>query len=478
MTDIHYISTRGDAKKGGRDALGFEEALLTGLARDGGLYLPNAYPRFEAGELDAMAAMPYAEVAARVMAKFTCKDMGFDALLRLCRDAYAGFSAPEITPLKRINDQIYLCELFHGPTIAFKDIAMQVLARLFDVALAKQGRRAVILGATSGDTGSAALEAFKGRDMVDIFILYPDGRVSPVQEQQMTSVIAEGAYAVAVSGDFDACQDIVKRLFGDLALRDNLGLSAVNSINWARLMPQIVYYVVSVLALKQQGQQGREVSFAVPTGNFGNIFAGYVAMQMGLPIKRLICASNRNDILARFFEGGVMERRTVEPSLSPSMDIQVSSNFERLMFELLGRDGAMTRALMEEFAATGKFTLSRDMVSDDIDVFWGFRADDAETLAEIARTWAESAILLDPHSAVGVAAARTYSASHASHDELVVALACADAAKFPDAVEKATRMRPPLPPHLADLMTRKTQKLTAAPTAEAVAELIESKKRG
>ncbi len=467
MTEIHYISTRG-----GGDALGFEEALLTGLARDGGLYLPHAYPRFEAGELDAMAAMPYAEVAARIMAKFTGKDMGFDALLRLCQDAYAGFSAPEITPLKRINDQIYLCELFHGPTIAFKDIAMQVLARLFDVALEKQGKRAVILGATSGDTGSAALEAFKGREMVDIFILYPDGRVSPVQEQQMTSVIAEGAYAVAVAGDFDACQDIVKRLFGDLALRDRLGLSAVNSINWARLMPQIVYYVVSVLALRGQG---REISFAVPTGNFGNIFAGYVAMRMGLPIKRLICASNRNDILARFFEGGVMERRAVEPSLSPSMDIQVSSNFERLMFELLGRDGAMTRGLMEEFAATGKFTLSRDMVRDDIDLFWGFRADDAETLAEIARTWAESTILLDPHSAVGVAAARAYGTSH---DELVVALACADAAKFPDAVEKAVGMRPPLPPHLADLMTRKTQKLTAKPEPKAVATLIENKKRG
>ena len=467
MTEMHYISTRG-----GGDALGFEEALLTGLARDGGLYLPHTYPRFAAGELDAMAAMPYPEVAARIMAKFTGADMGFDALLRLCQDAYAGFSAPEITPLKRINEQIYLCELFHGPTIAFKDIAMQVLARLFDVALAKQGKRAVILGATSGDTGSAALEAFKGREMVDIFILYPDGRVSPVQEQQMTSVIAEGAYAVAVAGDFDACQDIVKRLFGDLALRDNLGLSAVNSINWARLMPQIVYYVVSVLALRGQG---REISFAVPTGNFGNIFAGYVAMQMGLPIKRLICASNRNDILARFFAGGVMERRAVEPSLSPSMDIQVSSNFERLMFELLGRDGAMTQALMEEFAATGKFTLSRDMVRDDIDVFWGFRADDAETLAEIARTWAESKILLDPHSAVGVAAARAYGTSH---DELVVALACADAAKFPDAVEKAVGMRPPLPPHLADLMTRKTRKLTAKPEPKAVATLIENKKRG
>ena len=248
MTDIKYVSTRG-----GGDALGFEEALLAGLARDGGLYLPNAYPRFEAGELDAMADMPYTEVAARVMAKFTGADMGFDALLHLCQDAYQGFSVHEITPLKRINERIYLCELFHGPTIAFKDIAMQVLARLFDIALAKQGKRAVILGATSGDTGSAALEAFKGREMVDIFILYPDGRVSPVQEQQMTSVIAEGAYAVAVCGDFDVCQDIVKSLFGDLAWRDRLGLSAVNSINWARLMPQIVYYVVSVLALKEQG---------------------------------------------------------------------------------------------------------------------------------------------------------------------------------------------------------------------------------
>jgi threonine synthase len=348
---------------------------------------------------------------------------------------------------------------------------MQVLSRLFDQALARQGRRAVILGATSGDTGSAALEAFRDRQMVDIFILYPDGRVSPVQEQQMTSVIADGAYAVAVEGDFDDCQSIVKTLFGDLDFRDRIGLSAINSINWARLMPQMVYYVTSALAL---GGLERPVSFSVPTGNFGNIFAGYAVMKMGLPVHKFICASNRNDILARFFDHGVMERRTVEPSLSPSMDIQVSSNFERLMFELLDRDGDHTRALMERFSATGQFTLTRDMVNDDIDLFSGFRCDDEATLAEIARTWKDDGILMDPHSAVGLAAARE---AAKTDDHQIVALACAHPAKFPDAVEKATGIRPELPDHLRDLMQRPHQNINASASSHEVAALIDSKKR-
>ena len=463
---MQYISTRG------QDApISFADALLAGLARDGGLYLPTEWPQFADGELMAMASMPYAEVAARIMAKFTGDDLSFDELLGISQNAYATFSADEVTPLTRINDQIHLCELYHGPTIAFKDVAMQVLSRLFDYELKKRGSKAVILGATSGDTGSAALEAFRGRNMVDIFILYPDGRVSPVQEQQMTSVIADGAHAVAVAGDFDDCQAIVKSLFGDLAFRDHVGLSAINSINWARLMPQIVYYVTSVLAL---GGLEKPISFAVPTGNFGNIFAGYAAMKMGLPIKQFICASNCNDILTRFFDTGVMERRMVEPSLSPSMDIQVSSNFERLMFELLGRDGAQTRDIMTRFNNTGQFTLTRDMMASDINMFSGFRCDDAATLNEISQTWRNDGIMVDPHSAIGLAAGRE---AAKSSDDQIVALACAHPAKFPDAVEKATGIRPELPPHLADLMERPHQRLTAAATTDAVAGLIQNHSR-
>ncbi len=463
---MQYISTRG------QDApISFADALLAGLARDGGLYLPTEWPQFADGELMAMASMPYAEVAARIMAKFTGDDLSFDELLGISQNAYATFSADEVTPLTRINDQIHLCELYHGPTIAFKDVAMQVLSRLFDYELKKRGSKAVILGATSGDTGSAALEAFRGRNMVDIFILYPDGRVSPVQEQQMTSVIADGAHAVAVAGDFDDCQAIVKSLFGDLAFRDHVGLSAINSINWARLMPQIVYYVTSVLAL---GGLEKPISFAVPTGNFGNIFAGYAAMKMGLPIKQFICASNCNDILTRFFDTGVMERRMVEPSLSPSMDIQVSSNFERLMFELLGRDGAQTRDIINRFNNTGQFTLTRDMMASDINMFSGFRCDDAATLNEISQTWRNDGIMVDPHSAIGLAAGRE---AAKSSDDQIVALACAHPAKFPDAVEKATGIRPELPPHLADLMERQHQRLTAAATTDAVAGLIQNHSR-
>jgi threonine synthase len=293
-----------------------------------------------------------------------------------------------------------------------------------------------------------------------------------VQEQQMTSVIANGAYAVAVGGDFDDCQAVVKSLFGDLDFRDQVGLSAINSINWARLMPQIVYYVTSTLAL---GGLERPLTFAVPTGNFGNIFAGYAAMKMGLPVKRFICASNRNDILTRFFDTGKMERRMVEPSLSPSMDIQVSSNFERLMFELLGRDGDQTRDIMNRFSQSGEFTLTRDMMGSDIDLFTGFRCDDAATLDEIGQTWRNDGIMVDPHSAIGLAAARAATAT--SDDDHIVALACAHPAKFPDAVEKATGIRPELPPHLADLMERPHQRMTIAATADAVADLITEHKR-
>ncbi|MGB2492796.1 MAG: threonine synthase, partial [Candidatus Puniceispirillum sp.] len=335
---MQYISTRGND-----GPLGFEDALLSGLARDGGLYLPTAWPRFTIDEIRAMQGLSYTELAGRIMAPFCDGEVDQAELTAMARDAYAGFDDPAIAPLVKLNDDIHVLELFHGPTIAFKDYAMQFLACAFDRALQAHGKQAVILGATSGDTGSAALEAFQGRAAVDVFILFPEGRVSPVQQRQMTSIDAPGVHAVAVPGDFDVCQDIVKTLFNEHEFRDTVNLSAVNSINWARLMPQIVYYFTSAIAL---GAPDKPVAFCVPTGNFGNVFAGWVAMQMGLPVQRFIVSSNRNDILTRFFVDGKMQRRDVHPSLSPSMDIQVSSNFERLLFELLGRDGQKTASYM------------------------------------------------------------------------------------------------------------------------------------
>ena len=468
---MRYISTRG-----GDGPVGFEDALLAGLARDGGLYLPAEWPVLDLSEWAALKGKSYQEVAAAIMARFTDGEIDGAEMLAMAKDTYAGFGHKEVAPVVAVGDNIHLLELFHGPTIAFKDYAMQFLARAFDRALGRQDRRAVILGATSGDTGSAALEAFRGRDFVDIFILFPEGRVTPIQQRQMTSVAADGAHAVAVKGDFDACQDAVKALFRDLEFRDRLGLSAVNSINWARLMPQIVYYATAALA---HGAPERPVAFAVPTGNFGNIFAGYAARAMGLPIERFVCASNRNDILARFFESGVMERRAVEPSLSPSMDIQVSSNFERLLFELLGRDGAAVSEQMGIFADTGRFAVSPEVLEEARGIFSPWRLDDEGTLAEIRATREQTGMVVDPHSAVGLSAARA-----ARRDGIVdagtpiIALACAHPAKFPDAVERATGERPALPPHLADLMEREERLLECSADPSSVADLIESRRRG
>ena len=466
---MQYISTRGQD-----GPLGYEAALLSGLARDGGLYLPVDYPRFTADEIRDMSGLSYAALAGRIMACFTDGEIGEAELTAMADDAYTDFTDPEIAPLRQLNDRIHVMELFHGPTIAFKDYAMQFLSRAFDRALRSAGRQAVILGATSGDTGSAALEAFKGREAVDIFILFPEGRVSPVQQRQMTSVAAAGAHAVAVAGDFDDCQAIVKTLFNDHLFRDEVNLSAVNSINWARLMPQIVYYFKAALAL---GAPDRPVAFSVPTGNFGNVFAGYVAMRMGLPIERLIIASNRNDILTRFFEGGAMQRETVTPSLSPSMDIQVSSNFERLLFELMDRDGAAVAGIMARFAETGSFALPEQAMTAARDHFAAYRLDDEGTIAEIAASAAEG-MLLDPHSAVGVSAARrAVDDGTLAPSVPVVALACAHPAKFQDAVTRATGNEPALPPHLADLMSRSESMQHAPATAAAVRELILTKRR-
>jgi len=465
-----YISTRG-----GDGPLGYEDTLLSGLARDGGLFIPSAWPKLSKEDFAALKGKSYADIALTIMTPFVGDDVPQAELKAMIDETYAGFTHPDVAPIFEISDNIHVCELFHGPTIAFKDYAMQFLSRAFDRALGARGKRAVILGATSGDTGSAALEAFQGRDFVDIFILYPDGRTSPIQEKQMTSVIADGAFAIAVDGDFDTCQDAVKALFRDLEFRDRVGLSAINSINWARLMPQIVYYVSTALKL---GAPEREVAFSVPTGNFGNIFAGYAARKMGLPIKTLICASNRNDILTRFFESGTMARSSVEPSLSPSMDIQVSSNFERLLFEMLGRDAEAVKTSMQHFADTGSFDIAPEILNSSKDLFTAYRLDDEGTLNEIASTHKVDGMILDPHSAVGVYAARKAREDGViSADTPIISLACASPAKFPDAVEKATGVHPALPPHLADLMDRKERVLHVSGQPQDIAALVDQHKR-
>ena len=378
-----------------------------------------------------MRGLSYPELAGLIMAPFTDGEIEADEMTAMAFDAYAGFDNPAVAPLRHLTDDIHVLELFHGPTIAFKDYAMQFLARAFDRALKRSSQQAVILGATSGDTGSAALEAFKGRDAVDVFILFPEGRVSPVQQRQMTSVIADGAHAVSVAGDFDDCQAIVKALFNDLAFRDQVNLSAINSINWARLMPQIVYYFAAALRL---GAPTQSVAFSVPTGNFGNVFAGYVAAQMGLPVDRLIIASNQNDILPRFFASGAMARESVVPSLSPSMDIQVSSNFERLLFEATGRDADEVCRLMGELAEKRKFSLSPNLLEVMRGSFAAERVDEGETAKIIKDMFEADGMLLDPHTAVGYGAALR---SDVPAFTPIVTLATAHPAKFPASVEKA-----------------------------------------
>jgi threonine synthase len=443
---LHYISTRG--ARSASEGLAFDDVLLAGLARDGGLYVPEEVPLFSKEEIAALAGLRYAELAQRVMAPFMGTRGGTPATRRLIAQSYEGFDHQAVAPLKQLDAGLFLMELFHGPTLAFKDYALQLVGRLFDAVLAERSERVTIVGATSGDTGSAAMEACRDREAVDIFILFPQGRTSEVQRRQMTTIDAANAHAIAIEGTFDDCQDLVKAMFADAAFRDELRLSAVNSINWARIMAQVVYYFAAGVAL---GAPHRPVAFSVPTGNFGNVYAGHIARRMGLPISRLVVGTNRNDILARFLATGKMTIGTVEPSLSPSMDIQVSSNFERLFHELKGRDGAAVAEAMKTFRATGTLPASAEEWRRAGALFAGHRVDDEGTKATIAETWRRTGELLDPHSAVAVAAARAC----AEPDGIpMVALACAHPAKFPDAVEAATGLRPPLPGALADLMER------------------------
>ncbi len=463
---MKYISTRGAAP-----TLGFEEVLLAGLARDGGLYVPKRWPRFSESDIRALAGLPYSELATRVIAPFVGDAIEDDELRRIAEEAYAGFDHPAVAPLKQLDSRVWLMELFHGPTLAFKDYALQLVGRLFDHVLAARGLRITIVGATSGDTGSAAIEACRGRERIEVFILHPEGRVSEVQRRQMTTVLDDNVHNIAVEGSFDDCQDLVKAMFNDAAFRDEMRLAAVNSINWARIMAQIAYYFHAAVTL---GAPARALAFSVPSGNFGNVFAGYAARQMGLPVERLIVGSNRNDILTRFFESGAMTMAAVEPTLSPSMDIQVSSNFERLLFDLLERDGEAVASTLTAFREDGHFQVGEARWRKACKLFDGFRLDDAQTLAEIKRVHAASGELLDPHTAIGVAAA------HAAVAELeapVVALATAHPAKFPDAVERATGLRPALPARLADLYEREERAARLPNDLAAVQNMIRERRR-
>ena len=448
---MRYHSTRGDAP-----ALSFDDVLLTGLAPDAGLYLPEAWPQLDRDTLAGFAGRPYAEVAAAVMHPFMAGSAAQGEIDRLCRQAYGRFARSGTCPLVQVDEGTWLLELFHGPTLAFKDVAMQILGDLFDHVLAARGERITIVGATSGDTGSAAIEACRGRENVDIVILHPRGRNSAVQRRQMTTVAADNVHNVAVEGTFDDCQALVKAMFADENFRNDVGLAAVNSINFARILAQTVYYVTSAVAL---GAPHRPVHFAVPTGNFGNVFAGHAARKMGVPIETLTVASNANDILTRFFETGRMETQGVVATHSPSMDIQVSSNFERLLYELMDGDGRATAREMQQFKQTGAFQLSQGQLERARTGFDGYRLDDPGTLEEVARQYANTGMLIDPHSAIGLAAARE---RRSDPQAPTIALATAHPAKFPDAVQQATGQRPPLPDRLADLYDR-TERYTTLP---------------
>ena len=429
---MQYISTRGNAPQ-----LGFADVLLAGLANDGGLYVPAEWPSLP----PVAGSTTYAQRAAEVMTPFVCPDIDAATLSRLCDEAYGTFRHEAVVPLVQVGHRQWVQELFHGPTLAFKDVALQLVGRLFDHVLAQRGQRVTVVGATSGDTGPAAIDGVKGCSNIDIVILYPYGRTSDVQRKQMTTVQSPNVRVVAVDGTFDDCQDLVKAMFADAEFRERMRLSAVNSINWARVMAQVVYYVTATEALRTP------VTFSVPTGNFGNVLAGWIARRMGAPIADFIVASNSNDILTRFINDADMSAREVVPTLSPSMDIQVSSNFERLLFEMNGRDGGITAEQLGRFRAVGRLDVEADQREQFLTgTFRAARCSDDDTLAEITRMYADTGMLVDPHTATATAAARAMAT-----DLAVVSLATAHPAKFPDAVRRATGVQPRLPAHLADL---------------------------
>ena len=452
---MRYVSTRGRAAE-----LGFCDALLAGLATDGGLYVPQTWPNNP-----TLAGSTYASKAASLMAPYVEGEIPQDVFAQLCATAYSTFRDPAVVPLVQIAPEHYLLELFHGPTLAFKDVALQLIGQLFDYVLTQRNQRVMIVGATSGDTGSAAIDGVKGCKNVDIVILYPNGRVSDVQRRQMTTITSPNVHTVAVDGTFDDCQDLVKAMFNDAPFREANSLSAVNSINWARVMAQTVYYFTALETL------GRSASFSVPTGNFGNVLAGWIAKQMGADIDKLIVGSNSNDILTRFFETHSMDMLPVVPTLSPSMDIQVSSNFERLLFEMNNRDGGATTEQLNRFRQSGKLSVEPDQYAKWIaPTFRAHRAGNDEMLAVMKRIYGESGMLVDPHTAVGIASAEAC----AEPGIPTITLATAHPAKFPDAVKKATGVHPALPDHVADLFDREERIVNLPNDLQAIEAFVAS----
>jgi threonine synthase len=455
---VRYISTRGEAP-----ALGFIDVTLAGLARDGGLYVPDSWPVLSAERIAALAGRPYAEVACEIVRPFVGGAIPDADLARMAHDAYGTFRHPAVAPLTQLSSGTFVLELFHGPTLAFKDLAMQFLSRLMDYALVQRGERSTIVVATSGDTGGAAVEAFRGSNQVDVIALYPHGRISEVQRRMMTTPGEPNVHALAIEGTFDDCQAIVKGLFNHHHFRDSVRLSGVNSINWARIVAQVVYYFTAAVAL---GAPHRKIAFTVPTGNFGDVFAGYVAQRMGLPVERLTVATNVNDILVRTMNTGTYEVRGVTATTSPSMDIQVSSNFERLLFDASGRDPASVRAMMGSLGQSRSFTIAPDALTEIRSRFTAARADEDETAATMRSVHKETGYLVDPHTAVAIAVAEK---ENRDRTVPMVVLSTAHPAKFPAAVEAASGINPALPEWLGDLNAHK-ERVTVLPADQGAIE--------
>ena len=455
---MRYVSTRGEAP-----SLDFVDVMLAGLARDGGLYVPERWPVLDRASIESFAGKPYAEVVVEVIRPFVGDGITEADLARMTREAYGDFHHPAVAPLTELNPNLFVLELFHGPTLAFKDLAMQLVARLMDHVLHQRAERTTIVVATSGDTGGAAIEAFRGRAQTDVVVLFPQGRISDVQRRMMTTAPETNVHALAIEGTFDDCQALVKAMFNHHAFRDRVRLSGVNSINWARVVAQAVYYFTAAVAL---GGPHRKIAFTVPTGNFGDVYAGYVAFRMGLPIDRLVVATNVNDILVRTFATGAYEIRDVVATSSPSMDIQVSSNFERLLFDAYGRDAPAVRALMGSLAQSGRFMVSAQALKELRSLFTADRADEQECAAEIRAWMREADYCVDPHTAVALAVAEKE-----TRDPSVpmVVLSTAHPAKFPDAVKAACGLVPVLPDRLADLAKRK-ERVTVLPADQAAVE--------
>jgi threonine synthase len=462
---VKYISTRGNAP-----VLGFSDALLAGLAADGGLYVPKEWPQFSKKDIRKLRGKSYQEIAEAVVTPFVGGDIEQADLRRMIDEAYATFRHPAVAPLVQTDAKVFIMELFHGPTLAFKDVAMQLLARLLDHVLSERGERATIVAATSGDTGGAAIDAFAGRDRTDIFVLFPEGKVSPVQQRQMTTAAAANAYPVAVKGNFDDCQNLVKAMFSDTKFRDKVQLSGVNSINWARIMAQVVYYFTAALAV---GSPDRKVSFTVPTGNFGDIFAGYVAKQMGLPVSKLVIGTNENDILARALKTGRYEMRGVKATMSPSMDIQISSNFERLLYEASDRNAGEVVRYMSGLKQSGAFDIEEKTLKAIRKTFKATRASEADVRKTIKTVLADTGYLADPHTAVAIHAAKR----NLKADAPMIVLSTAHPAKFPAAVKTASGIDPALPSWLAGLMDREERFDVLQPELDAVETYIVGKAR-